>query len=280
MLWDQEIDVGYRRLYHHLHVLVDRAIGRILDALDASGMRDDTIVVFTSDHGDALGAHGGLVQKWYNAFDETIRVPLVVNGPGVAASATGIDMPTSHVDLVPTLLGLAGIDRDEAAAGVAAHHDEVHPLPGRDLSGLLTGRTAAADLAAPVYFMTEDDITRGMSQQNQITGAPWDPVGNPSRVESVIAALPTGADGGDELWKLNRYYERLDEWDREHGLAVNPFLAPAAEPVVELHNLTTDPEERTNLADGAPAALGRLRSVLDDERESKRLLPRLRNPGG
>ena len=50
-------------------------------------MADDTIVVFTSDHGDLLGAHGGLVQKWYNAFDEATRVPLLVRGPGVAPVA-------------------------------------------------------------------------------------------------------------------------------------------------------------------------------------------------
>ncbi len=47
-------------------------------------MADDTIVVFTSDHGDLLGAHGGLQQKWCNAFDEATRVPLLVTGPGVA----------------------------------------------------------------------------------------------------------------------------------------------------------------------------------------------------
>ena len=55
----------------------------------ASGMADDTIVVFTSDHGDLLGAHGGLQQKWCNAFDEATRVPLLVKGPGVAPVAGG-----------------------------------------------------------------------------------------------------------------------------------------------------------------------------------------------
>ena len=89
MIADQPADLAYRRLYYYLHKLVDQAIGRILDALEASGMADDTIVVFTSDHGDLLGAHGGLQQKWYNAFDEAIHVPLVVNGPGIAPVADG-----------------------------------------------------------------------------------------------------------------------------------------------------------------------------------------------
>ena len=58
-------------------------------------------MVFTSDHGDLLGAHGGMKKKWYNAFDEAIRVPLFVKGPGVATPA-GDHAPTSHTDLIPT----------------------------------------------------------------------------------------------------------------------------------------------------------------------------------
>ena len=114
LLYDQPPDLAYRRLYYHLHTLVDRAIARVLEALEASGMGDDTVIVFTSDHGDLAGAHGGLVQKWYNAFDEAIRVPLIVKGPGVAPTEAGVTMATSHVDLVPTLLGLAGIDMEQA----------------------------------------------------------------------------------------------------------------------------------------------------------------------
>ena len=72
----------------------------------------------------------------------------------------------------------------------------------------------------------------------------------------MIAQLPSGADGSAELWKLNHYYERLDDWNAAHGIAANPLLAPAAEPVFELHNLTRDPEERHNrVADGARRAL-------------------------
>ena len=90
---------------------------RILDALDASGMADDTIVVFTSDHGDLLGAHGGLQQKWCNAFDEATRVPLIVRARASTPTPAASQTPTSHVDLIPTLLGLAGIDVEAAAAG-------------------------------------------------------------------------------------------------------------------------------------------------------------------
>src|SRR5271165_4168547 len=146
MIFETATDLGYRRLYYYLHKLVDQAIGRILETLEQSGMADDTIVVFTSDHGDLLGAHGGLIQKWCNAFDEATRVPLLIAGPGIAPRGDGVNIPTSHVDLIPTLLGLAGIDPGEAVVGVAAHHDEVQPLPGRDLSPLVRGQVEAASL--------------------------------------------------------------------------------------------------------------------------------------
>ena len=75
--------VDYRRLYLWLHKLVDAAIDTTLDALDRSGTADETIVVFTSDHGDLLGAHGGLQQKWFNVYDEAVHVPMVIAGPGI-----------------------------------------------------------------------------------------------------------------------------------------------------------------------------------------------------
>jgi hypothetical protein len=104
-------------------------------------------------------------------------------------------------------------------------------------------------------------------------------------VESVITSLPTaggagdGTDDGAEVWKLNHYYERLDEFDQAHGLPANPFAPPPAEPAWELHNLTADPEERRNRATDADAAdaLRSLQGVLEQQREAKRRLPQMRN---
>jgi arylsulfatase A-like enzyme len=277
MIFETATDLGYRRLYYYLHRLVDQAIGRILKTLEKSGMADDTIVVFTSDHGDLLGAHGGLIQKWCNAFDEATRVPLLIAGPGIEPSNDGVTIPTSHVDLIPTLLGLAGIDVERAANGVAERHDEAQSLPGRDLSSLVVGTTDSASIESPIYFMTEDDVTRGVTQINIINGKPFDPVSPPINIESVVATLPTGQGGARELWKLNHYYERLDDWYSAQGIAPKPFQRPAAESDWELHNLTVDPEERHNRAFDDPASMSRMSSVLASERDAKRRIPMLRN---
>ena len=292
MLYEQPTDESYRRLYYYLHKLVDRAIGRILESLEASGMADDTVVVFTSDHGDLVGAHGGLMQKWYNAYDEAIRVPLLVRGPGIAATSEGVQTPTSHVDLLPTLLGLAGIDVERAAAIVAVEHDETQPLPGRDLSPVLRGSTpAAASLAEPLYFMTEDDVGRGLSRLGMVSGQEYEPVPYPSHVESVITSLPTGTRGRSarpawartgrgECGSSTTTTSASTSSTEAHGLPANPFAAPPAEDAWELHNLTADPEERRNRAMDADAAevLRDLQGVLDEQREAKRRLPQLRNP--
>jgi arylsulfatase A-like enzyme len=194
----------------------------------------------------------------------------------VVAADGGIDMPTSHVDVVPTLVGLAGIDLEGAAAVVAREHRTVRPLPGRDLSRLLDGTADAASSQAPVYFMTDDDVTSGARQQNLLTREPFDPIAAPARIESVVTSLLTAADGAAELWKLNHYHDGLAGWHADHGVAASARADGADEPVWELHNLTRDPEERHNLVAEGSDVLPSLRRILETQREEKRLLPHAR----
>ena len=103
-------NVFYRQLYYSLQKKADEQMLKVFQALQDSCFYENTIVVFTSDHGELLGAHGGLYQKWYNMYEESIHVPLIIHSPALFQERKNTDMPTSHVDILPTLLGLAGID--------------------------------------------------------------------------------------------------------------------------------------------------------------------------
>lgn len=84
---------------------VDEQFGRILQALEESGMAENTIVVFTSDHGDCMGIHGEQTKN--NPYEESMRVPLLIRFPGRLQSRVD-DVLLSTTDLYPTLLGLMG----------------------------------------------------------------------------------------------------------------------------------------------------------------------------
>jgi choline-sulfatase len=91
--------------YHANLMQVDDCIGQVLAALEKQGLADDTIVVYTSDHGEMLGEHG-LWQKFV-FYEDSVRVPLTVRVPGVGAGVCRNHV--SHVDLFPTLTELCGI---------------------------------------------------------------------------------------------------------------------------------------------------------------------------
>lgn len=92
--------------YYALITEIDQQYGRILDFLEQSGKLEDTVVVFTSDHGELLGSHG-LYTKNYSGFEEVYNIPLIMAGPGIAEGAVSEARVGLH-DLCPTLMELAG----------------------------------------------------------------------------------------------------------------------------------------------------------------------------
>lgn len=94
----------------------DALIGRVVDALKAQGVWDDTLFVVLSDHGEELGEHGGW-QHDQSAYDELVRVPLLVKLPGGASAGRRIAAPVSTVDLMPTILDLAGLPHEQGLSG-------------------------------------------------------------------------------------------------------------------------------------------------------------------
>ena len=99
----------YRQFYYYLMAEVNKHIERVYQTLMETSFAENTIVVYTSDHGEMLGAHGGLQQKWYNAYQETLHVPFIISNPNLFPASRQTNLLTSHVDIIPTLLGLADI---------------------------------------------------------------------------------------------------------------------------------------------------------------------------
>jgi len=95
------------RYYGYVEYL-DRQIGRVLDALEECGLAQDTVVAFTSDHGEMLGAHGFIYKGPY-LYDEVVRVPLLLRYPRRIAAGRSSAALISNVDVAPTLLELLGL---------------------------------------------------------------------------------------------------------------------------------------------------------------------------
>jgi choline-sulfatase len=290
----EELGPQYRRLYYQLHKNLDEEMAKVMSALLASRFRDDTIVVFTSDHGEMLGSHGDQHQKMYQAYEETTHVPLIVWSAKRFSGPRAIDTLTSHVDLAPTLLGLAGIDPKPVRAALARNHSDARPFVGQDLSALIHGRVGAGSVTGPVYYMTEDDPDRGL-HMSDVQGIGRPPVEDPKRVETAIARLK---DGG--LWKYSRYFDSTQYWSNpgtsgrpaKDVLLVQKQATPAPEykgpvrcevtvkgvPVAdefELYDLTSDPMELRNRYGDPTCSVQQaaMVEILADQRARKRLSP-------
>ncbi len=105
----QDLDHRRRGVYASIH-LVDRNIGKVLAKLGVLGVRDDTIVLFTTDHGDLLFDHACIEQTFL--YESAIHIPWIVAGPGIPAQEDRSHL-VSQVDLLPTVLDLCGIEEGE-----------------------------------------------------------------------------------------------------------------------------------------------------------------------
>ncbi|MCY4062429.1 MAG: sulfatase-like hydrolase/transferase [Chloroflexi bacterium] len=115
--WSADYDAAtFRQLYFGEISQLDAAFGRLLSRLDELGLRENTLVLFTSDHGEMAGAHG-LFGKGV-MFEESLHVPLIARAPG-QASGHRTSQLAATVDLMPTLLDYAGVDRPLTAEGIS-----------------------------------------------------------------------------------------------------------------------------------------------------------------
>ena len=278
------------KFYYQLQATVDLEISRVLQALRDCRAYENTIVIFSSDHGDMQGAHGGMHEKWHSAYEEALHVPFLISSPLLPGGERELDIPTSHADLLPTMLGLAGIDRARRSSAFAADHTDARPLVGRDLSDAVRGGEEPP--AEPILFTTDDEISEGSETAPspfhrfaRLTRT-YSTVVQPSHIETVIAEMPVG--GEPHLLKLSRYHDNQQFWavpgERDERLAGRRTLTvtePAADEY-EFYDLTVDPLEERNLAhpansDQATLSLqSTMLGLLVEQLDAKRLTPDVR----
>jgi arylsulfatase A-like enzyme len=252
-LRDRQMKLDYVNFYAHLHRVIDQKIGRLLGALgdpgDPESLRSRTVLVRCPDQGEMGLSHGGLRQKAFNAYEETINVPIVVSNPVLFPQAAESDALVSLIDLLPTILTLGGGD------GAAAR------LKGRDLSPLLARHAnperdalarAPVDLGAvidhPAPADSVQDAIHFTYDDHQAGTATREAPGQPNRVRAVRTATR----------KYATYVDPEGKRPTEH----------------EMYDLDRDPDEVDNLVavrDGTPRnqsdaqTLGELKEALDAE---------------
>lgn len=216
--------------YSHIAAL-DRNFGRLSAFLDELGLTEETIVVFTSDHGDTIGSHGCRNRKQV-PWEESIHVPFVVNAPRASGPRT-VTTPLNSVDLMPTLLGLAGVPVPESCEGT-------------DLSHLVTGTPGpvprSAFLQHACTFADAKDVPewRGVRTERhtyvRTLEGPWiltDNLADPYQLDNLV--------GRPESAELEAELEReLREWLARTGDDFRPqeeYWARFGYEVDEVHQI-------------------------------------------
>lgn len=220
---------------------MDLQLANILHELDELGLSDRTIVVFTADHGEMAGAHG-LHGKGPFAYEENIHIPLTVSHPDVKGGQSCRSL-TSHIDIVPTLLSMAGVSD--------SHKSEFagRDLPGKNLMPVL-GRPAAADAhaARDGILFTYSALLTNDADLIAVAGEAIAAGKNPKESMKAGGFTPDLKKRGsvrtvfDGRYKFSRYFAPVE---RNHPDNIDDLYRAND---VELFDLQMDPLETKNIA--------------------------------
>lgn len=232
-------DPRYRALYEKRHpddpirvacygnvTQMDDALGRILRALEAQGLAENTLVWFTSDNGPArtkwhnAGSSGGFREFKGHMYEGGLRVPGIIRWPGHVAPGSTSTQPVSGVDVMPTLCQITGI---------AAPADRT--LDGTSIGAIFSGGTVAR--AKPLY---------------------WQYIFAPSKPQIALRQGP---------WKILAWLDGPRPKPREITPSQMQLIKSARLAGFELYNLEVDPAEKNDLSATQPAKLAELRTILE-----------------
>jgi arylsulfatase A-like enzyme len=186
---------AFMQYYGYLMHEVDQHINKVLETLEESGQAENTIVMFCADHGEYGASHGMMMEKWHSAYEEVVHVPMLIRFPTsmhqVAEGLKQVSDLTSHIDLLPTILGLAGADNSEMDRIKTSLQEEcnqaripkfsdVHEPVGLDLSSLIRGESSTVSEHTTggtqgkeregVLFITHDTITEPFESEKDEVG--------------------------------------------------------------------------------------------------------------
>ena len=222
---------------------VDQQIVQVLDQLDRLGLTDKTIVIFTSDHGELLGSHGGLSGKGTTAYRQQNHVPMLVVHPEIKGGQRCLET-TSHLDLVPTIVAMTG----KSTAPVT---DTMARMKGKDLTPLLRqpANPAFSEARGGVLFcysqlmvhdpkftqfLYETLLNRSIAKADQVRTIESFPIDWSLRV--AIRSITDGR------YKFSRYFS-FRQFNTPTTLDQLQALND-----LELYDLRADPDEVVNLA--------------------------------
>jgi choline-sulfatase len=221
----------YTRFYAYLCQQVDHQILKLLDALDANGLTEDTVVIRTSDHGELAMSHGRMRQKFYNAYRETLSIPLIVSNPRLYPEPQVTDSFAGLIDLAPTLAAVGG-----------APEPQRYGFKGHDLTPILSDPKAGVQ--AVLHFTYEDDVfpvkganfLRAIVEErwkyavyyDPFNGAPpeyelYDLVRDPLEMKNLAHAKHSTPDSDAERARL---HQRLWDVMRAYGTAPDEIRWP------------------------------------------------------
>ncbi len=225
----------YARFYAYLCSEVDKQVGKVLDALDANGLTEDTLIVRTSDHGELGMAHGNSREKFYNAYRETLSVPLIFSNPKMFPEPQATDAFAGLIDILPTLASIAGVPNRER-----------FQFRGKDLTQVLNDATE--EVQDYHHFTYEDDqfgvtganCIRALVEKDWKYAVYYDPFkGQPVEYEmydlkndpheSINLAHPDNSQPASIIAERRRLHNRLIEVMEINGTTPHEVLFPTAD---------------------------------------------------
>jgi choline-sulfatase len=187
--------------YYAAIAFLDEQIGKILSSLEETNQMDNTVIIFTSDHGDMLGDHGLMVKGAF-FYEPSVKVPMLIKIPGSKENQS-IESPVQLHDLTSTILNIAGMEENNLA--------QIMPDSKNLLPVIKEGKTPERDYAVCCYRNT------GINQDKQY----WNPAINATmlRTEKYKLNLFHSEAGNPKYCQLfdveNDPYEINDLWDKE-----------------------------------------------------------------